>query len=188
MLDVYLLGTVMLVFGMGLYELFISNLDTVKSQSEDEAPYTSSLFGMFILNVRLNFIATEQISYISSYIIWLSCTSGQCWQIKEPNMYLSPTNSVWKFICKETLRLGPSYKLSSVIINFQFYFPFTGTTEVVGYNNCQWTQNKDWPCNCDAPSNRVVGEEYDSSYTISPGLALLFRLCTSFFWLPTFTF
>lgn len=49
--DVYLLGTVMLVFGMGLYELFISNLDTVKALSEDEAPYTSSLFGMFILKV-----------------------------------------------------------------------------------------------------------------------------------------
>lgn len=64
----------MLVFGMGLYELFISNLDTVKSQSENETPYTSSLFGMFILKVRLNFIATEQISYISGYIISLTCT------------------------------------------------------------------------------------------------------------------
>lgn len=51
-IDVYLLGTVMLVFGMGLYELFISNLDTVKSQSENETPYTSSLFGMFILKAR----------------------------------------------------------------------------------------------------------------------------------------
>ncbi|XP_050377044.1 uncharacterized protein LOC126794379 [Argentina anserina] len=51
-IDVYLLGTVMIVFGMGLYELFISNLNSVKSLSEDEAPYTSSLFGMFILKAR----------------------------------------------------------------------------------------------------------------------------------------
>ena len=29
-IDVYLIGTAMLVFGMGLYELFISNFDIAK--------------------------------------------------------------------------------------------------------------------------------------------------------------
>lgn len=47
--DVYLLGTVMLVFGMGLYELFVSNLDIAKSLSE--AKHRSNLFGLFPLTV-----------------------------------------------------------------------------------------------------------------------------------------
>ena len=51
--DVYLLGTVMLVFGMGLYELFISTLDTAKLQSEENFPYRSNIFGLFTLKVSL---------------------------------------------------------------------------------------------------------------------------------------
>lgn len=51
-IDVYLLGTVMLVFGMGLYELFVSNLGTEKSQSEEKASYRSNLFGLFTLKER----------------------------------------------------------------------------------------------------------------------------------------
>ncbi|KAF3968463.1 hypothetical protein CMV_007654 [Castanea mollissima] len=50
-IDVYLLGTVMLVFGMGLYELFVSNLDSSKSLSEEKIPYRSNLFGLFTLKV-----------------------------------------------------------------------------------------------------------------------------------------
>nr|GEU76836.1 uncharacterized protein [Tanacetum cinerariifolium] len=46
--DVYLLGTVMLVFGMGLYELFISNLD-VASSTLEETTRRSNLFGLFAL-------------------------------------------------------------------------------------------------------------------------------------------
>ncbi|URE15084.1 Uncharacterized protein family, UPF0114 [Musa troglodytarum] len=43
-IDIYLIGTVMLVFGMGLYELFISNLDIAKMSS-----YGSNLLGLFKL-------------------------------------------------------------------------------------------------------------------------------------------
>lgn len=57
-LDIYLLGTVMLVFGMGLYELFISNLDKSKSMSEERTPYRSNLFGIFTLKVRLIILKT----------------------------------------------------------------------------------------------------------------------------------
>lgn len=60
--DVYLLGTVMLVFGMGLYELFISNLDIVKSSQENKPTDRSNLLGMFILKVRLIFLISEQYS------------------------------------------------------------------------------------------------------------------------------
>lgn len=51
--DFYLLGTVMLVFGMGLYELFISNLDIAKVQSEEKFAHRSNLFGLFTLKVSL---------------------------------------------------------------------------------------------------------------------------------------
>ncbi|KAK6934085.1 Uncharacterized protein family UPF0114 [Dillenia turbinata] len=50
-IDVYLLGTVMLVFGMGLYELFVSNLDIAKSFPKDDIPHRSNLFGLFTLLV-----------------------------------------------------------------------------------------------------------------------------------------
>lgn len=50
--DVYLLGTVMLVFGMGLYELFISNLDKAKSSQDGSITYRSNLFGLFTLKER----------------------------------------------------------------------------------------------------------------------------------------
>ncbi|KAG4992323.1 hypothetical protein JHK82_025838 [Glycine max] len=46
-IDVYLLGTVMLVFGMGLYELFVSNLGVDQKPS-----HRSSLFGLFTLKER----------------------------------------------------------------------------------------------------------------------------------------
>lgn len=50
--DVYLAGTVMLIFGMGLYELFISNVPRNVPPKEDRALLNSSLFGMFILKER----------------------------------------------------------------------------------------------------------------------------------------
>jgi hypothetical protein len=49
--DVYLAGTVMLIFGMGLYGLFISNASNDLSSGSDRALQGSSLFGMFALKV-----------------------------------------------------------------------------------------------------------------------------------------
>ncbi|XP_027162162.1 uncharacterized protein LOC113762771 [Coffea eugenioides] len=51
-IDVYLAGTVMLIFGMGLYGLFISNVDPNESPASDRALKGSSLFGMFALKER----------------------------------------------------------------------------------------------------------------------------------------
>uniref|UniRef100_A0A7N0U4M2 Uncharacterized protein n=1 Tax=Kalanchoe fedtschenkoi TaxID=63787 RepID=A0A7N0U4M2_KALFE len=48
-IDVYLLGTVMLVFGMGLFELFVSNLDVEDSFSEENN--RSNFFGLFTLKM-----------------------------------------------------------------------------------------------------------------------------------------
>ncbi|KAH7677055.1 hypothetical protein IHE45_07G056700 [Dioscorea alata] len=50
-IDVYLAGTVMLIFGMGLYGLFISNSPEVPAH-RDRALKGSSLFGMFALKER----------------------------------------------------------------------------------------------------------------------------------------
>jgi uncharacterized membrane protein YqhA len=50
-IDVYLAGTVMLIFGMGLYGLFISNVSPDVPPTVDRALKGSSLFGMFALKV-----------------------------------------------------------------------------------------------------------------------------------------
>ncbi|XP_074573091.1 uncharacterized protein LOC141829500 [Curcuma longa] len=51
-IDVYLAGTVMLIFGMGLYGLFISNITPETPSGVDRALKGSSLFGMFALKER----------------------------------------------------------------------------------------------------------------------------------------
>ncbi|KAL0533187.1 hypothetical protein IC582_030402 [Cucumis melo] len=51
-IDVYLAGTVMLIFGMGLYGLFISNVSPDEPPLVDRALKGSSLFGMFALKER----------------------------------------------------------------------------------------------------------------------------------------
>ncbi|XP_024982876.1 uncharacterized protein LOC112519123 [Cynara cardunculus var. scolymus] len=51
-IDVYLAGTVMLIFAMGLYGLFISNSPDNIPPAEDRALKSSSLFGMFVLRER----------------------------------------------------------------------------------------------------------------------------------------
>ncbi|CAK9152287.1 unnamed protein product [Ilex paraguariensis] len=51
-IDVYLAGTVMLIFGMGLYGLFISNVPPNVPPTVDRALKGSSLFGMFALKER----------------------------------------------------------------------------------------------------------------------------------------
>lgn len=51
-IDVYLAGTVMLIFGMGLYGLFISNVPPDLPANVDRSLKGSSLFGMFALKER----------------------------------------------------------------------------------------------------------------------------------------
>ncbi|OMP06179.1 hypothetical protein CCACVL1_01687 [Corchorus capsularis] len=51
-IDVYLAGTVMLIFGMGLYGLFISNINPDVPADVDRALKGSSLFGMFAMKER----------------------------------------------------------------------------------------------------------------------------------------
>uniref|UniRef100_A0A1J3CXY5 Uncharacterized protein n=1 Tax=Noccaea caerulescens TaxID=107243 RepID=A0A1J3CXY5_NOCCA len=65
-IDIYLLGTVMLVFGMGLYELFISNLDTSESHSHDNVANRSSLFGMFPLKERPQWLEVKSVSELKT--------------------------------------------------------------------------------------------------------------------------
>ncbi|XP_020240701.1 uncharacterized protein LOC109819398 [Asparagus officinalis] len=60
-IDVYLIGTVMLVFGMGLYELFISNLDIAKTSS-----YGSNLLGLFKLSERPKWLEIQSVNELKT--------------------------------------------------------------------------------------------------------------------------
>ncbi|XP_022871915.1 uncharacterized protein LOC111391013 [Olea europaea var. sylvestris] len=64
--DVYLLGTVMLVFGMGLYELFISNLDKAKLISEGPETQRSNLFGLFTLKERPRWLEIKTVNELKT--------------------------------------------------------------------------------------------------------------------------
>ncbi|RVX02170.1 hypothetical protein CK203_025343 [Vitis vinifera] len=64
--DVYLLGTVMLVFGMGLYELFVSNLDLAKSLPEERNQQRSSLFGLFTLQERPQWLEIKSVNELKT--------------------------------------------------------------------------------------------------------------------------
>ncbi|XP_077244713.1 uncharacterized protein LOC143884803 isoform X2 [Tasmannia lanceolata] len=59
-IDVYLLGTVMLVFGMGLYELFISNLDIAPES------HRSNLFGLFRLSERPQWLEIQSVNELKT--------------------------------------------------------------------------------------------------------------------------
>ncbi|XP_022738825.1 uncharacterized protein LOC111291393 isoform X2 [Durio zibethinus] len=65
-IDVYLLGTVMLVFGMGLYELFVCNLDIAKSQTKEKISSTSNLFGLFALKERPRWLEIKSVSELKT--------------------------------------------------------------------------------------------------------------------------
>ncbi|XP_073130919.1 uncharacterized protein [Henckelia pumila] len=67
-IDVYLLGTVMLVFGMGLYELFISNLDKGKYLSEESSNYRSNLFGLFTLKERPRWLEIKTVNGLKTKV------------------------------------------------------------------------------------------------------------------------
>ncbi|KAF8033452.1 hypothetical protein BT93_D2152 [Corymbia citriodora subsp. variegata] len=65
-IDVYLLGTVMLVFGMGLYELFVSNLDIAKSVSGEGNQQTSNFFGLFTLKERPKWLEIKSVNELKT--------------------------------------------------------------------------------------------------------------------------
>ncbi|KAF5749115.1 hypothetical protein HS088_TW04G01077 [Tripterygium wilfordii] len=67
-IDVYLLGTVMLVFGMGLYELFVSNLGPAHSQSGKGVPQGSNLFGLFTLKERPQWLEIKSVNELKTKV------------------------------------------------------------------------------------------------------------------------
>ncbi|CAB4309387.1 unnamed protein product [Prunus armeniaca] len=139
-IDVYLLGTVMLVFGMGLYELFISNLDIVKSSQENKPTDRSNLLGMFMLKTR-------------SKRWWLlNCSSFPMTSIGEGGGYLLPYQIVHLSVVAIQLKFLLFIQISPVV-------RASGTTKMVRYNNCERAENEAWPCYSDATSNWVVREE-----------------------------
>ncbi|KAJ6845820.1 uncharacterized protein M6B38_285825 [Iris pallida] len=67
-IDVYLAGTVMLIFGMGLYGLFISNVPPGISSAEDRSLKGSSLFGMFALKERPKWMKISSLNELKTKV------------------------------------------------------------------------------------------------------------------------
>ncbi|KAK4424938.1 hypothetical protein Salat_1687400 [Sesamum alatum] len=67
-IDVYLAGTVMLIFGMGLYGLFISNVPPDIPPAIDRALKGSSLFGMFALKERPKWMKISSIDELKTKV------------------------------------------------------------------------------------------------------------------------
>lgn len=65
-IDVYLLGTVMLVFGMGLYELFVCNINVGESLKGRKFPYRSNLFGLFTLMERPRWLEIKSVNELKT--------------------------------------------------------------------------------------------------------------------------
>ncbi|XP_061341748.1 uncharacterized protein LOC133288066 isoform X2 [Gastrolobium bilobum] len=65
-IDVYLLGTVMLVFGMGLYELFVSNLGSSSSLPDQNPSDRSNLFGLFTLKERPKWLNIKTVNELKT--------------------------------------------------------------------------------------------------------------------------
>ncbi|PIA45315.1 hypothetical protein AQUCO_01700686v1 [Aquilegia coerulea] len=67
-IDVYLAGTVMLIFGMGLYGLFISNVSPDVPANVDRALKGSSLFGMFALKERPKWMKISSLNELKTKV------------------------------------------------------------------------------------------------------------------------
>ncbi|CAI9781680.1 unnamed protein product [Fraxinus pennsylvanica] len=67
-IDVYLAGTVMLIFGMGLYGLFISNVPPDIPPATDRALKGSSLFGMFALKERPKWMKISSLNELKTKV------------------------------------------------------------------------------------------------------------------------
>ncbi|XP_057861893.1 uncharacterized protein LOC131070403 [Cryptomeria japonica] len=68
-IDVYLLGTVMLIFGIGLYELFISNLHIPPNAPYASLPHRrSSLFGLFVLQERPAWLEVKSVEEVTAKV------------------------------------------------------------------------------------------------------------------------
>ncbi|XP_047977236.1 uncharacterized protein LOC125219331 [Salvia hispanica] len=67
-IDVYLAGTVMLIFGMGLYGLFISNVPPNVTPASDRALKGSSLFGMFALKERPKWMKISSLNELKTKV------------------------------------------------------------------------------------------------------------------------
>uniref|UniRef100_A0A1D1XRC1 UPF0114 protein in repA1-repA2 intergenic region n=1 Tax=Anthurium amnicola TaxID=1678845 RepID=A0A1D1XRC1_9ARAE len=80
-IDIYLLGTVMLVFGMGLYELFISNIDIAKISSQ-----RSNFLGLFMLQERPKWLKIQSVNELKTkvgHVIVMVLLVGQFKEIQK---------------------------------------------------------------------------------------------------------
>ncbi|KAJ7527761.1 hypothetical protein O6H91_16G069700 [Diphasiastrum complanatum] len=66
-IDVYLMGTVMLILGMGLYDLFVSSLNIPGQEGDGVSKQTfSNLFGLFPLTERPKWLKVESLAELKT--------------------------------------------------------------------------------------------------------------------------
>ncbi|GLJ11779.1 hypothetical protein SUGI_0176850 [Cryptomeria japonica] len=69
-IDIYLMGTVMLILGMGLYELFVSSLEVPDQDSTPHASranmWGSNLFGLFALQERPKWLEIQSLDELKT--------------------------------------------------------------------------------------------------------------------------
>ncbi|KAK9087541.1 hypothetical protein Syun_029935 [Stephania yunnanensis] len=70
----------MLVFGMGLYELFVSNFDIAKLLPQSSAPSRSNLFGLFTLKERPKWLEIKSMNELKTklgHVIVMASLAGR---------------------------------------------------------------------------------------------------------------
>lgn len=66
-IDIYLVGTVMLIFGMGVYELFVNTIGVPKDSATSKRNYTgSNLFGLFRLQERPSWLKIRSLDELKT--------------------------------------------------------------------------------------------------------------------------
>ncbi|KAL6001780.1 hypothetical protein ACLOJK_041758 [Asimina triloba] len=121
-IDIYLIGTVMLVFGMGLYELFISNLSIAESHKyshpphDDTTSYGSNLFGLFKLLERPKWLEINSVNELKTklgHVIVMVLLVGLLEKSKK--VVISTTTDLLCFSFAVLLASGCLYLLSRLI-------------------------------------------------------------------------
>ncbi|XP_008777936.2 uncharacterized protein LOC103697786 isoform X2 [Phoenix dactylifera] len=107
------IGTVMLVFGMGLYELFISNFDVAKTSS-----YGSNLLGLFKLQERPKWLEIQSVNELKTkvgHVIVMVLLVGLF--DKSKKVTISTPNDLLCFAASILLSSGCLYLLSKLHIS-----------------------------------------------------------------------
>ncbi|CAN6486994.1 unnamed protein product [Victoria cruziana] len=112
-IDIFLVGTVMFVFGMGLYELFVSTFDVTRPQSlsftEEKSFAGSNLFGMFKLMERPRWLEIHSINELKTklgHVIVMILLVGLFEKSKKDSSVVRAKQHVESTVCSRVMYRG----------------------------------------------------------------------------------